>query len=227
MIIPLGGGGSKVVASITVTYPVGSTLTCTLGSKVLTAKDTSGRWVFGLPSIGDWVVKATDGTDMATQTVTVTSGQTANVMLSYWDGTIYDAGNEYTAYTGGWTLYAGTGYDTATKTNNQLYVKVQESDSKPYIRTTNKVSLTGFTKIDATITAQTHSSSWGGNERCSLLVSANADLTNPVAQAKPTNNSAQILSLAINLTGSYYVGIKASAGTASTVSMTVSKIQLV
>ena len=84
MIIPLGGGGSKVVASIVVTYPVGSTLTCTLGSKVLTAKDTSGKWVFGLPSIGSWVVKATNGTDTATQTVSITtSGQGKAISLAY------------------------------------------------------------------------------------------------------------------------------------------------
>ena len=227
MIIPLGGGGSKVVASIVVTYPAGSTLTCTLGSKVLTAKDTSGKWVFGLPSIGSWVVKATDGTDTATQTVTVTSGQTVNATLSYWDGAIYDAGNEYTAHTGGWTLYAGTGYSTATKTNNQLYIKIQESSNVPYIRTTNKISLTGFTKIQATVSAQTHSSSWGGNERVKLSVSNNADLSDPVATVKPTSNAALILSLAISLTGTYYVGLRADAGTASTVSMTVSKIQLV
>ena len=227
MIIPLGGGGSKVVASIVVTYPAGSTLTCTLGSKVLTAKDTSGKWVFGLSSIGDWIVKATDGTDTATQTVTVTSGQTVNVTLSYWDGSIYDAGNEYTTHTGGWTCVATSDGALATKTNNVLSVSVNETSGVGYARTTNKVALTGFTKIDATITAQTHHSSWGGNERCSLLVSANTDLSNPVAYAKPTNNSAQILSLDINLTGSYYVGIKAGAGTASSVSMTVSKIQLV
>nr|DAR99080.1 MAG TPA: hypothetical protein [Caudoviricetes sp.] len=35
------------------------------------------------------------------------------------------------------------------------------------------------------------------------------------------------MSLAISLTGTYYVGLRADAGTASTVSMTVSKIQLV
>lgn len=228
MIVPLGGGGSKVVASIAVTYPAGSTCTCTLGSKVLTAKDTSGKWVFGLPSTGSWVVKATDGTDTATQTVTVTSGQTVSVTLSYWDGTIYDAGDEYTSHTGGWTCtVVGSGTAYATKTNNVLYVAVNETSSTAYDRTTNKISLTGFTKIDATITAQTHRSSWGGNERCQLLVSENADLSSPVASAKPTTDAAQVLSLAINLTGSYYVGIKAAAGTASAVSMTVSKIQLI
>ena len=84
MIIPLGGGGSKVVASIVVTYPAGSTCTCTLGSKVLTAKDTSGKWVFGLPSTGSWVVKAAKGSQSKSATVEITAeGQTKNVTLSY------------------------------------------------------------------------------------------------------------------------------------------------
>lgn len=84
MIIPLGGGGSKVVASIVVTYPAGSTLTCTLGSKVLTAKDTSGKWVFGLPSTGNWVVKAVKGSKSKSATVNITAeGQTKTVELMY------------------------------------------------------------------------------------------------------------------------------------------------
>lgn len=84
MIIPLGGGGSKVVASITVTYPVGSTLTCTLGSKVLTAKDTSGKWVFGLPSTGNWVVKAVKGSQSASKAVSITAeGQVETVTLMF------------------------------------------------------------------------------------------------------------------------------------------------
>lgn len=84
MIIPLGGGGSKVVASIVVTYPAGSTLTCTLGSKVLTAKDTSGKWVFGLPSTGSWVVKAVKGSQSTTKTISITAeGQAKTVTLGY------------------------------------------------------------------------------------------------------------------------------------------------
>lgn len=84
MIIPLGGGGSKVVASIAVTYPAGSTCTCTLGSKVLTAKDTSGKWVFGLPSIGDWVVKAVKGSQSASKAVSITAeGQAETVTLMF------------------------------------------------------------------------------------------------------------------------------------------------
>lgn len=84
MIIPLGGGGSKVVASIVVTYPAGSTLTCTLGSKVLTAKNTNGKWVFGLPSTGNWVVKAVKGSQSASKAVSITAeGQVETVTLNY------------------------------------------------------------------------------------------------------------------------------------------------
>ena len=84
MIIPLGGGGSKVVASIVVTYPAGSTLTCTLGSKVLTAKNTSGKWVFGLPSTGNWVVKAVSGSKSKSKAVSITAeGQVETVTLMF------------------------------------------------------------------------------------------------------------------------------------------------
>ena len=211
-------GGGIPYAVIGVTYPSGSVCTCTNGTLTLTAKGTGGKAIFVIPSAGTWTVKA----------VSITAeGQAATVTLVYWDGTIYDAGNEYTAQTGGWTCVVnGSGTAYATKTSNQLFVSVNETSSTAYARTANKISLTGFTKIQATVSAQTHSSSWGGNERCKLLVSANADLSDPVASAQPTTNAAQTLSLDINLTGTYYVGIKAAAGTASSVSMTVTKIKL-
>ena len=129
-------------------------------------------------------------------------GQAATVTLVYWDGTIYDAGNEYTAQTGGWTCVVnGSGTAYATKTSNQLFVSVNETKQYGVCPHCKQDFLTGFTKIQATVSAQTHSSSWGGNERCKLLVSANADLSDPVASAQPTTNAAQTLSLDINLTG--------------------------
>ena len=109
MIIPLGGGGSKVVASIVVTYPTGSTLTCTLGSKVLTAKDTSGKWVFGLPSIGDWVVEAVSGSKSTSKTVSITDeGQVETVELTY-QFVLYENGVLYNeSLSGGLLLNAET-----------------------------------------------------------------------------------------------------------------------
>ena len=119
MIIPLGGGGSKVVASIVVTYPAGSTLTCTLGSKVLTAKNTSGKWVFGLPSTGNWVVKAVKDSKSKSATVNITAeGQTKTVELAY-ELILFDGGDN-TSVTGGWTYtITNVGYnDTSVRGDN-------------------------------------------------------------------------------------------------------------
>ena len=126
MIIPLGGGGSKVVASIVVTYPAGSTCTCTLGSRVLTAKDTNGKWVFGLPSIGDWVIKATSGSKSKSKTVSITAeGQVKNVTLMF-EAILWEAGaDQNTSITGGFaandTNYVKIGNSTVTITGYATY----------------------------------------------------------------------------------------------------------
>ena len=126
MIIPLGGGGSKVVASIVVTYPAGSKLTCTLGSKVLTAKDTNGKWVFGLPSTGNWIIKATSGSKSKSKTVSITAeGQVENVTLMF-EAILWEAGaDQNTSITGGFaandTNYVKIGNSTVTITGNCTY----------------------------------------------------------------------------------------------------------
>ena len=126
MIIPLGGGGSKVVASIVVSYPAGSTCTCTLGSRVLTAKDTSGKWVFGLPSTGNWVIKATSGSKSKSKTVSITAeGQVKNVTLMF-EAILWEAGaDQNTSITGGFaandTNYVKIGNSTVTITGECTY----------------------------------------------------------------------------------------------------------
>lgn len=126
MIIPLGGGGSKVVASIVVSYPAGSTCTCTLGSKVLTAKDTSGKWVFGLPSTGNWIVKAVSGSKSKSKAVSITAeGQVENVTLMF-EAILWKAGaDQNTSMTGGFaandTNYVKIGNSTVTITGNRTY----------------------------------------------------------------------------------------------------------
>ena len=126
MIIPLGGGGSKVVASIVVTYPAGSTCTCTLGSRVLTAKDTSGKWVFGLPSTGNWVIKAVSGSKSKSKAVSITAeGQVKNVTLMF-EAIFWEAGaDQNTSITGGLaandTNYVKIGSSTVTITGECTY----------------------------------------------------------------------------------------------------------
>lgn len=71
-------------ATIAVTYPSGSTCTCSNGTTTLTAPNTTGSYTFTVPSAGTWTVKSTNGTDTAQQAVSITTnGQSASVTLSY------------------------------------------------------------------------------------------------------------------------------------------------
>ena len=84
MIYVLSGGTGKPYAVIGVTYPSGSTVTCTNGSKTLKAKDTSGKAIFVIPSAGTWTVKAVSGSKSTSKTVSITTeGQVATVTLTY------------------------------------------------------------------------------------------------------------------------------------------------
>ena len=71
-------------ATINVTYPAGSTCTATDGSTTLNAPDTSGSYTFTVTNTGTWTVSCTDGTQTASQTVSITAeGQTKSVDLAY------------------------------------------------------------------------------------------------------------------------------------------------
>lgn len=85
MIYVLSGGvGGKLFAIIGVTYPSGSTCTCTNGAKTLTAKDTSGTALFVIPEAGTWTVTAVSGDKTASKAVSITAeGQVENVELTY------------------------------------------------------------------------------------------------------------------------------------------------
>lgn len=79
-----GGSSAKVYAVIGVTYPTGSTCTCTDGAKTLTAKDTTGRALFVIPSAGTWTVKAVKGSQSASKAVSITAeGQVETVTLMF------------------------------------------------------------------------------------------------------------------------------------------------
>ena len=74
----------KLFAVIGVTYPAGSTCTCTNGSKTLTAKDTSGKALFVIPSAGTWTVTAVRGSKSKSKEISITAeGQVETVALTY------------------------------------------------------------------------------------------------------------------------------------------------
>ena len=77
-------GGGTPYAAIGVTYPSGSVCTCTNGTLTLTAKDTSGKAIFVIPSAGTWTVTAVSGSKSTSKTVSITAeGQVETVTLMF------------------------------------------------------------------------------------------------------------------------------------------------
>lgn len=82
-------------ATINITYPSGSTCTCSDGSTTFTAPDTSGTWACVVPNTGTWTVSCTDGTVSKSEIVEITAdGQNASAVLEYidWDKYIVHKG---------------------------------------------------------------------------------------------------------------------------------------
>lgn len=146
--------GTKLFAAIGVTYPAGSTLTCTNGTSTLKAKTTTGQWVFAIPKAGTWTVTATDGTNSKSQSVSITSaGQFESVKLSF-QLILFDGGDN-AAVTGTWdadghgspTAAVGTTVGLDINTSGEAY------QVKPFIvATKNTIDMSGYTKLCATIT---------------------------------------------------------------------------
>ena len=73
-----------VYGKITVTYPSGSTCTCTDGNTVLVADDDSGETTFLVPNAGTWTVTSTNGEETIVEVVEITTeGQSESIELSY------------------------------------------------------------------------------------------------------------------------------------------------
>lgn len=71
-------------ATIDITYPAGSTCTCSDGTTTLSAPDTSGTWACIVPNAGTWTVTSTSGAETDSKAVTITTdGQSTSVELSY------------------------------------------------------------------------------------------------------------------------------------------------
>lgn len=208
------GIGSKLFALIIVTYPEGSTCTCSNGTKTLKAKNTSGRWIFSVPSIGTWTVSVTNGTDTITKAVEITAeGQSEDITISFWDGTLYDAGDQYTDITGGWEKVGTAGTVTFNDTN--INIVAASAYAVPTVSTVNAVDLSSFTTLSTIISdgATSHDRrKYKGKLKVVTLdasgtetVAATTDLTNG-----PSGSTFPQTDLDVSaLTGEYYIRIAA------------------
>lgn len=225
-------------ATINVTYPAGSTCTCSDGTTTLTAPNTSGTWVCIVPNAGTWTATATDGIENTSESVSITTdGQIAAIELSYllW---LYKSGNTYNAVTGGWSVSehpsTGGSFDGVLTLNDDSMLLSTEvwGGSVEYanVFTNNSIDLTGVNTLKFKITGigNTAYSDKEGNTRKFRFSLA-------VANARPTNqNPTFAADLHISATGEYsvdvssisagYVGIWITTGGYIKTTLTISEI---
>lgn len=157
-----GGSYAYIVAS----FPAGtSSCTCSNGTVTLTADASAlakGLFVFAIPSAGTWTVAASSGTLSKSQSVNITAeGQSESVSISFWDGVLYNAGDQYTDITGGWEKVGTAGTVAFNDTDINLTATSQYSQAA--VSTVNAVDLSSFTTLNAVISgrfATSHDTRW-------------------------------------------------------------------
>lgn len=225
-------------ATINITYPAGSTCTCSDGTTTLSAPDTSGTWTCIVPNAGTWTAAATDGVESTSESVSITTdGQIVAIELSYllW---LYKSGNTYNAVTGGWSVSkhpsTGGSFDGVLTLNadSMLLSTEVSGGSVGYANafTNNSIDLTGVNTLKFKITGigDTAYSDKEGNThkfRFSLVV-ANERPTkqNPTFAADMKILATGEYSVDVSAVTTGYVGIWITTGGYNKTTLTISEI---
>ena len=178
-------------ATINITYPAGSTCTCSDGTTTLSAPGTSGTWACIVPNAGTWTVSSTDGDKSKSADVVITTdGQTESVTLLYITYLFKD-GETYDSLTGGWQ-----GTVNAEKQALQLYASAGKAANA---WTKSKVDMTDYSTISAKTDANVN------NVSLKLIIEDSIAASKPVAKAE-LNTASDEVSLDIsNITGSHFI----------------------
>lgn len=225
MIYVLSGGTSKAFAVIGVTYPAGSTCTCTDGSKTLKLKDTSGQGFFLIPYAATWTVTCTDGTNTKAVSIEITSeGQSESVKLSY----SFDIFNS-----GAIVPFSTTHKEHANVTVSDAITFTAlsgEYEKGATAYTTNQVDLSDYDAVvfEGTFTKIVNSN--GDISKAgvtSITPHANDSRSMYVASADlDTTNSSWTIDISA-LSGSYYICVSAGNGYVDNLVGSITRIYLV
>ena len=178
-------------ATINITYPAGSTCTCSDGTTTLSAPDTSGSWTCIVYNAGTWTATATDGDKSKSADVVITTdGQTESVTLLYITYLFKD-GETYDSLTGGWQ-----GTVNAEKQALQLIVQAGKSQN---VHTKSKVDMTDYSTISAKTDANVH------NVSLYLIIEDSYAASKPVAKAELDTASDEVSLDISNITGSHFI----------------------
>lgn len=157
-------------ATITATYPAGSTCTCSDGTTTLTAEDTTGSYTFTVPNAGTWTVTSTDGTSTKTKSVEIiTDGQNGSVKLSYAaplylvDGINDCTSNWSRSSNVGDLSVTSSGNPTISNSNGTMTVKTTQTESTIWGGSviTSEIDISDYCELRANITATNASDTVG------------------------------------------------------------------
>lgn len=179
-------------ATINITYPSGSTCTCSDGTTTLSAPDTSGTWACIVPNAGTWTVSSTDGDKSKSADVLITTdGQTESVTLQYITY-LFKNGETYDLLTGGWR-----GTIDSEKKAIRLYAPAEKTG---FAYPKSKIDLTNYDTVSAVVTENV-----SGSSTFSLYITE-AFGQSAVASATLSAGTATRVDLDVSsVTGSYYV----------------------
>ncbi len=170
-------------AIISVTYPSGAVCTCTSGTRTLTAKDTSGKALFVIPSAGTWTVTAVKGSQSASKAVSITAeGQVETVVLAY-EFFIFKNGSGLTS---GYSV-AGSGGNVS---KDSISWSGSSSDGGISVHIKPAVALNDYTKLCVDFEC---SYNWGGDYGMGFGVGTDAASASMITN---TNWTAKVTSTA-------------------------------
>lgn len=202
-------------ATINITYPTGSTCTCSDGTTTLSAPDTSGTWACIVPNAGTWTVTSTSETETDSKAVTITTdGQSTSVELSY-ALFLFKPNAPSDIIAGEWGI-PGNGTVTAEA---ELTVKSVNAygDSKTWsARTKGQIDLTEYSTLQATCKAS------GGSHTKLEVYSGSSAVASTSIGADLTTVTVDISALS----GLHSIGFSGKHSTYETITYTATEIKL-
>lgn len=149
--IIVSGGLNNAYAVIGVSYPAGSTCTCSNGTTTRQASGTTGYYVFQIPYAGDWEVSCTNGSANCSKTINISyQYQCEKVALAY--GTILFENGQVNAGLGGNANFGNTavlwaeGTGTLYPEGNNIWANPNMPEVKIHwkINTDNQIEFTAY-----------------------------------------------------------------------------------
>lgn len=218
-------------ATINITYPAGSTCTCSDGTTTLSAPDTSGTWACIVPNAGTWTAAATDGVENTSESVSITTdGQTVAVELSYYTY-LFKPNTDTTNVTGGWQLNSNGSLDSAGDQLVATFTNAYNHDRAFNVATINKIDFTEFTMLVATCKAADKNNAAPRSATFAVASTQsgfnNAGTASTKIASTTFSNSTTTVTIDVSgISGSYYVTFVVELSNYNTGTLTVDEVKL-